>query len=419
LIASLPASERERFLESLTENERKELLYAWWFWARPVQLPPEGDWRVWLYLGGRGAGKTRSGAEYVREQVESGQVRRPGLIAPTASDARDVMVEGDSGFLHICPPDNMPEYEPSKRRLTWPNGARATLYSADEPKRLRGPQHDLIWADEVAHWRYPETWDMALLGLRIGADPRAIVTTTPKPVPLIKELKRDPNTVTTRSTTYENLPNLAPAFADEIIGRYEGTRLGRQELLAEILDDNPDALWSRSDIEESRVIKAPDLVRIVVGVDPQARNEPTSAETGIVVAGRDAHGHGYILDDLSIKATPEKWAQRAVTGYYRHNADRIIGEINNGGDMVEFTIRTVDRNISYKGVHASRGKQIRAEPISSLYEQGKVHHVGMFPELEDQLCEWVPGDKSPDRLDALVWALTELMFKGGKLEFLK
>lgn len=260
---------------------------------------------------------------------------------------------------------------------------------------------------------------MALLGLRIGADPRAIVTTTPKPVPLIKELKTDPNTVTVRSTTYENLPNLAPAFADEIIGRYEGTRLGRQELLAEILDDNPDALWGRSDIEENRVVKAPDLVRIVVGVDPQARNEPTSAETGIVVAGRDADGRGYILDDLSIKATPEKWAQRAVTGYYRHNADRIIGEINNGGDMVEFTIRTVDRNISYKGVHASRGKQIRAEPISSLYEQGKVHHVGMFPELEDQLCEWIPGDKSPDRLDALVWALTELMFKGGKLEFLK
>ncbi len=417
----LPMEQRwDAIVEATETSDPERHPYCWQLWARPAQLPPDGDWRVWLYLGGRGAGKTRAGAEYIRAQVAARAARRIAIISPTAADARDVIVEGDSGLLAICPDGERPDYEPSKRRLTWPNGAVATLYSADEPKRLRGPQHDLLWADEMAHWRYPETWDMALMGLRIGGDPRAIVTTTPKPVKILKELMADPNTVTVRSSTYENLPNLAPMFREQIVARYEGTRLGRQELYAEILDDNPDALWQRKDIEATRVLKAPDLVRVVVAVDPQARNEPASAETGIVAAGKGADGRAYVLDDLSIKATPETWAQRAVTGYYRHRADRLVGEVNNGGDMVEFTIRTVDPKVAYKAVHASRGKQIRAEPVSALYEQGKVSHVGMFSELEDQLCEWVPGDKSPDRLDALVWALTELMLDdGGGIEFLK
>ncbi|AFV22779.1 hypothetical protein Mpsy_0568 [Methanolobus psychrophilus R15] len=384
--------------------------YDWKFWARPNQLPPEGNWQYWLVLSGRGWGKSRVGAEWVRDRIESGKARRIALVAPTAADARDTMVEGESGILSVCPPWNRPVYEPSKRRLTWPSGAKALLFSAEEPDRLRGPQHDTAWCDEIAAWKYPDrTWDMLQFGLRLGDDPRAAITTTPRPIPLVKALLNDPNTHVTRGSTYENLSNLAPAFIDVIISRYEGTRLGRQELNAEILDDNPDALWTREMIEDARVSKVPDLLRIVVGVDPAVTSNEASADTGIVVAAVDERGEYYVLGDYTIHSTPKKWAQEIIAAYYKHSADRVIGEVNNGGELVEYTLRTIDPNVSYRSVRASRGKQTRAEPISALYEQGKVHHVGSFPALEDQMCDWVPGEgSSPDRVDALVWALSEL-----------
>ncbi|MDY0385675.1 MAG: terminase family protein [Methanolobus sp.] len=409
-IALLPESEWQKILSDLSDDEIQQLEYDWKFWARPNQLSPAGDWQYWLVLAGRGYGKSRTGAEWIRERVESGKARRIALVAPTAADARDTMVEGESGILSVCPPWNRPVYEPSKRRLTWPNGAIALLFSAEEPDRLRGPQHDTAWCDEIAAWKYPEkTWDMLQFGLRLGDDPRAAITTTPRPIPLVKNILNDTSTHVTRGSTYENLSNLAPAFIDVIISRYEGTRLGRQELNAEILDDNPDALWTRQMIEDSRVSKVPNLLRIVVGVDPAVTSNEASADTGIVVAAADEHGEYYVLGDYTIHATPKKWAQEIIAAYYKHSADRVIGEVNNGGELVEYTLRTIDPNVSYRSVRASRGKQTRAEPISALYEQGKCHHVGSFPALEDQMCDWVPGEgSSPDRVDALVWALSEL-----------
>ena len=373
-------------------------------------MPPDGDWRLWLLLAGRGFGKTRTGAEWVRAQVEAGRYARIALVAPTAADARDVMVEGESGILRISPPWFRPTYEPSRRRLTWPNGAIATTYSADEPDRLRGPQHDGAWCDEVAVWTYPDAWDMLMLGLRLGSDPRAVATTTPRPTKVIRELVAAHTTHVTRGSTYDNAANLAPAFMEQIIAKYAGTRLGRQELDAEILDDNPGALWKRDQIEALRVTTHPDLSRIVVAVDPAITADEGSDETGIIAAGMGASdGHGYVLDDASLRGTPHAWATAAVRLYHTLKADRIIAESNQGGDMVEHTIRTVDPNVPVTLVHATRGKLTRAEPVAALYEQSKVHHAGTFPALEDQQCTWTQGDASPDRLDALVWALTHLM----------
>ncbi|MFD1423416.1 DNA-packaging protein [Laceyella tengchongensis] len=415
-LSSLTTEERLDLIQSLSEEEAHSLLYDWRFWARPNQLPPEGNWRTWLLLAGRGFGKTRTGAEWIRWLVETGQAKRIALVAPTAGDARDVIVEGESGLLAISAPWCMPTYEPSKRRITWPNGAIATLYSADEPERLRGPQHDAAWCDELAAWRYPDAWDMLMFGLRLGKDPRVVVTTTPKPTPIIKSLVEAKTTVVTRGSTFDNAENLAPAFLEQIVSKYEGTRLGRQELYADILDDTPGALWNWRMIDELRVKEHPDLVRIVIAIDPAVTNDEDSDETGIVVAGLGADGHGYVLADLSRKDTPDGWARVAVDAYHRHKADRIVAETNNGGDMVEFTIRTVDRGVAYKKLHASRGKLIRAEPVAALYEQGRVHHVGVFDDLEDQMCSWAPGEDSPDRMDALVWALTELMVEEGEIK---
>lgn len=379
--------------------------------ARPNQIAPAGDWFGWLILAGRGWGKTRTGAEWVREQVEAG-ARRIALVGPTAADTRDVMVEGESGLLAISHASNRPEYEPSKRRLTWPNGAVATLYSSEEPERLRGPQHDAAWCDELGAWRNREsTWDQLMFGLRLG-QPRVVITTTPKPIKLIKDLMARPDFVVTRGSTSENSSNLARQFLDTVVGRYAGTRLGRQELEAEILEDIEGALWTRARIEDLRVVQAevPPFRRIVVAIDPAVTANEKSDETGIIVAALGIDGHGYVLGDHSGKYLPAEWAREAVKQYHRRGADRIIGEVNQGGAMVEATVRAVDENVPFKGVHASRGKIVRAEPISALYEQGRVHHVGAFPELEDQLCTFAPGStSSPDRLDALVWALTELM----------
>jgi phage terminase large subunit-like protein len=426
-LASLPASQRKIVIAELTKAEAAALEYDWRFWARPKQLAPpttgpDGDWTTWLVLAGRGFGKTRCGAEWLRAQVcgvsplARGRARRVALVAETAADARDVMVEGESGILAVHPPGSRPLYQPSKRRLIWPNGARATLYNAIEPDQLRGPQHDLAWADELAKWRHAQaTWDQLQFGLRLGARPRQCVTTTPRPIAIVKALMQDSDTVTTRGSSRENLANLAPAFIRRIIKRYEGTRLGRQELDAEILEDLPGALWTRDRIEALRRTEAPELVRVVVAIDPAASSGPAGGETGIVVAGRGRDGHGYVLDDLSRKASPDAWGRAAVEAYHRWQADRVVAEVNHGGEMVEHVIRTVDAAVPYKALRASRGKIARAEPVAALDEQGRVHHVGAFPELEDQMCA-LTGDydratagTSPDRVDARVWALTELL----------
>lgn len=369
-------------------------------------------------MGGRGAGKTWTGANWALDQADECPGSIGHLVAPTASDIRDVMVEGPSGVLALAHDWNRPSYEPSKRRLTWPNGSTATLFSAEEPDRLRGPQCHWAWADEVAAWGEPESWDQLLFGLRMGQHPQVVCTTTPKPVQIIRDILARPDTVLTRSRTADNLANLAPAFLTTVVARYQGTRLGRQELEGELLEDVPGALWTRPLIDQYRVPHAPTLTRVVVGIDPAATSTEGADETGLVVAGLGADGHGYLLEDASARRAPIAWAREAVRLYRAHQADRIVAEVNNGGEMVELTIRTVDANASYRAVHASRGKAKRAEPISALYEQGRVHHVGTFPQLEDQLCTWVPDMaeslRSPDRMDALVWALTDLMLGGGE-----
>ena len=405
----------ESLLKGLSSQDLEALAYDWRIWQRPKQMTPEGDWGIWLILAGRGFGKTRTGAEWVKEQVNKGKVGHIALVAATAGDARDTMIEGESGLLSVFPNSERPRYEPSKRRVTFSNGAIATAFSADEPDRLRGPNHDLAWCDELAAWRYPDAWDMLIFGLRIGDQPQALVTTTPRPTKIIRELVKRDDVVVTRGSTFENKQNLAPSFLAEIVERYEGTRLGRQELHAEILDDVDGALWNREMIERARTSTMPDMKRIVVAIDPAVSSKETSAETGIIVAGVDEAGHGYVLEDVSKKGTPLEWASEAVAAYHRLQADRIVAEANQGGDMIRHTLDTVDRNIPKRLVHASRGKRVRAEPIAALYEQNRVHHVGSFPDLEDQLCSWVPDlSNSPDRLDALVWALTELVVDGAK-----
>ncbi|WP_281683886.1 DNA-packaging protein [Thalassobaculum salexigens] len=399
-------------LEGLTDRDAAHLLHDWPLWARDKQLPPQGDWRVWLILAGRGFGKTRTGAEWVRALAESQRAGRIALVGETASDARDVMVEGESGLLACCPPWARPLYEPSKRRVTWPNGAMATCFSADDPDQLRGPQFDAAWADEIAKWRYEAAWDNLMLGLRLGLDPRFVATTTPKPRAWLSRLMADPRTMVTRGGTRENAANLAPAFLDQILARYDGTRLGRQEIEGEYLVDTPGALWTRALLAASRADGAvPDLARIVVAVDPAVTSGAESDETGIVVAGRDAANGFWVLEDLTARLSPDLWARRAVEAYGRHRADAVVCEVNQGGDLVAATLRTVDPSLPVRAVRATRGKRLRAEPIAALYEQGRVRHAGAFPEMEDQMTGFTgaSGEASPDRLDALVWALTDLM----------
>lgn len=422
-LARLPERSRQKILASLTQAELTALNYEWRFWARPQQLAPEGDWSYWLALAGRGWGKTRVGAEWVRQRVEHDGSRIVHFVADTAADARDVMIEGNSGLIACSPPWFRPKYIPSRRQLVWPNGAIGLTFSADDPEQLRGPQCDTAWCDELAKWRHADdAWHNLVMGLRIGNNPRAIVTTTPKPTPLIKSLVTDPLCRVVRGSTDENRANLAPTFLDAILKKYRGTRLGRQELDAEILDDAPGALWKRDQIDKHRRPNAdhprlPEFVRIVVAVDPSVASDSATAETGIVVVGLGTDGDGYLLADGSIeKPTPEQWGRETVALYERHEADRIIAEVNNGGDLVETNIRAASsgRNFPVKKVRASRGKLARAEPVGSLGEQGRLHHVGTFPLLEDQLCQWEPGvsEWSPNRLDAYVWAVTELMLGG-------
>jgi len=343
----------------------------------------------------------------------SGGAKRMAIVTATAADARDVMIEGESGILNIAPDWCRPHYETTRRRLTWPNGAIATTYSAEEPERLRGPQHDSAVCDELGTWTRPEAWDQLMFGLRLGKNPRVVVATTPRPTRLIRALvareKRD--VVITRGSTFQNSANLAPGFLNQIVGRYEGTRLGRQELYAELLLDTPGALWNLEQLDQCRRESLPPLQRVVVAIDPAASSHEGSDETGIIVAGKDGHGYGWVLADLSGRFAPADWAKVAIGAYHSHCADRIVAEVNNGGEMVEATLRMIDPNIPYSAMHASRGKVTRAEPVSALYEQGKVHHVGTFPVLEDQMVTFTAdraGDTPDDRVDALVWALSEL-----------
>lgn len=414
-MASLPEAERHRLIASLSEREAEALFYDWHWWARPDQLPPAGNWFGWLLRSGRGAGKTRTGAQWVIERAKIKGHPPIALIGQTKADVRDTMIElGESSILKVSPPWFTPKYESSKRRLTWPNGVTATAFSGDEPDQLRGPQHGAVWIDELAKMKYPdETWDNMELGLRLGDNPQVIVTTTPRPIKIIKQLIADDNIVDTVVSTYANIHNLAPQYIERIVKRYEGTRLGRQELHGGILDDTPGALWTSDLLEKTRVVKHPSLYRIVVAIDPHS----TTGQTGIVVCGiaRGKNGatHGYTLEDATPPegAKPETWGQAAVTAYHKWKADVIVGENNHGGDMIESVIRNVEggRNVSYKSVRATRGKYTRAEPVSNLFAQGRAHHVGYFPDLEDELTSWVPGDDSPNRLDAEVWAYTELM----------
>jgi phage terminase large subunit-like protein len=388
---------------------------AWRSTARPEQLAPPGDWTIWAFNGGRGAGKTRSGAEWITERVQAGRARYIHLIAPTAADCRDVMLEGPAGILSISPSHMRPIYQPSLRKVVWPNGAQALLFSSDEPDRLRGPQADTIWIDELCAMRQAQqVLDTSLLGLRLGRDPRMLITTTPRPIKCFKALlaREGQDVVVTRSSSYANRDNLAPAFFAQIVARYAGTRLAKQEIDAELLTDTPGALWQLERIEELRVLLAPQpFERVVVAVDPAVTFGPDADETGIIVCGLAADGCGYVIDDLSGRYPPSEWAQRATMAYRMYSADRIIGEVNNGGALIEHTLRSVDPGIPFRAVHASRGKLTRAEPVSALYQQGRVHHVGVFGPLEDQMTSY-DGSRSgasPDRLDALCWGITELM----------
>lgn len=405
-------------LTTLSERDAALLLHDWSIWARDKQLPPDGEWRVWLILAGRGFGKTRTGAEWVRGLAESGTVGRIALVGETAADVRDVMVEGESGVLACSPPWARPRYEPSKRRLTWPNGAVATCFSADDPDQLRGPQFAAAWADEIAKWRYEAAWDNLMLGLRLGSDPRCVATTTPKPRKWLTRLMDDPRTALTRGGTRENAANLAPAFLEQILSRYDGTRIGRQEIDGAYLTETPGALWNRACVDACRAQDAPDLDRVVVAVDPAVTSGVDADETGIVVAGRDGDGVFWVLEDLSGRFSPDLWARAAAAAFARHRADAVVCEVNQGGDLVIATLRTVDPALPVRGVRATRGKRVRAEPVAALYEQGRVRHVGRFDALEDQLTGFsgAAGDASPDRLDALVWAITDLLSGPGDAE---
>lgn len=390
----------------------------WLSQARPDQItPPGNDWPVWLALAGRGWGKTRTGAEDVAWFACANPGVRIAIVAPTAADARDTCVEGESGLLAVLPKVCVENWNRSIGEVTLWNGSRFKLFSATEPERLRGPQHHRAWGDEVAAWPDPSAWDQLLFGLRLGENPQVIATTTPKPTPLIKTIMRTPGAMITRGSTFDNAVNLPSGTLARLRERYEGTRLGRQELFAELLEDVQGALWTTAMIEPHRVKGAPDLARIVVAVDPSGTSGKDGGdEIGIVVAGKSRDGKYFVLEDGSCQLSPEGWARRVADLYEKWGADRVIAEKNFGGDMVAAVMRNVAKELPIKLVTASRGKAVRAEPIAALYEQEKVHHVGHFDTLEDQMCAMTPagyvGEGSPDRADALVWALTELQGKG-------
>ena len=424
-------ADQKRFLEDLSDPALAALPWLFDFWALPHQRAPEGDWRTWVILGGRGAGKTRAGAEWVRAQVEGAGPRDPGcaarvaLVGETMDQVREVMVFGDSGLLACAPPDRRPVWEATRRRLVWPNGAVAQAFSAHEPEALRGPQFDAAWVDELAKWKKAkESWDMLQFGLRLGDHPRQVVTTTPRNVAILKRILSTPSTVTTHAATEANRAYLAKSFLEEVEARYGGTRLGRQELDGVLVEDVDGALWTSAQLEDLRCDTPPDFDRVVVAVDPPVTGHKGSDECGIVVVGVVASGaprdwQAVVLEDASVTAAkPTVWAEAAVAAFERYGAGRLVAEVNQGGDLVGEMIRQIDPMVPFRGVHASRGKVARAEPVAALYEQGRVRHMRGLAELEDQMCKMTAhgfeGQGSPDRVDALVWAIHELMIGPAK-----
>jgi phage terminase large subunit-like protein len=412
------------FLENLSDQALAALPWLFDFWALPHQVPPDGDWKTWVILGGRGAGKTRAGAEWVRAMVEGptpaapGRARRVALVGETYDQALAVMVKGESGILACSPPDRRPRWVAGERMLIWPNGAEARLYSAHEPEGLRGPQFDAAWVDELAKWRNAQaTWDMLQFALRLGTHPQQVVTTTPRNVAVLKALLGRDSTVQTHAPTEANRAYLAPSFLAEVRARYGDTRLGRQELDGVLLEEAENALWSRAAIDAARVTEVPERARVIVAVDPPVTGHDTSDACGIVVVGvmQDGspnHWRAVVIADCSVRAaSPKGWAEAATAAYYRYGAERMVAEVNQGGDMVETIMRQVDPLVNYHAVRASRGKAAWAAPVAALYEQGRVAHCGTFPDLEDEMCRMsltgFEGIGSPDRVDALVWALTE------------
>ncbi|QPQ56211.1 DNA-packaging protein [Allosphingosinicella flava] len=413
LLASLSEQDRQAWLSQLSTDQLAALRYNWEFWARPTQLEPEGHWRTWLALAGRGFGKTELGAQWIRKRVKNG-AKLIALVAETQKDLEEVMIPR---ILTVTPAEEAPDVRYKPVRLRWPSGAVAYGYNGTEPDQLRGPEFDTAWVDELAKYsKARDTWDMLQFTMRKG-NPRVLVTTTPRPIPIIKEIMAEPGTHLTRGKTMDNADNLAPSFMEKVVSKYAGTRLGRQELDGEIVDDVPGALWTREMLDATRVEKAPQMARVVVAIDPSGTDGDDEGDAiGIVVAGRGIDGRGYVLADRTCKLTPEGWARIAVTAYYEFEGDRIVAEKNFGGAMVKSVIRTADAKVPYKEVTASRGKAVRAEPVSALYEQGRISHVGGFAEMEDEMVLFTNGgymgEKSPNRTDALVWALTEVMLAG-------
>ena len=407
-------------LTSLSESEIESRLLRlkWINMARPKQLTPHGEWSIWLILAGRGWGKTLTGAQDMAWFGLSNPESRIAIIAPTFADGRDTCVEGESGLLSILNDETIANYNRSLGEVVLHNGSRFKTFSADSPERLRGPQHHRAWCDELGSWKYTETWDQLMFGLRLGQNPKVVITTTPKPIPIIKELAKRKDVHVTSGSTFENEKNLADSAVIALRERYAGTRLGRQELFAEILEDVEGSLWSR-DMLQSAMLKfnekLPDFKRVVVAVDPAVTANKDSNETGIVICATDHKGQYYVLNDISGVYTPDTWAKKTVEAYESYKADKVIAEVNNGGDLVQKVVKTVDPNVNYKAVRATRGKFVRAEPIAALYEQKRVKHVNRFSLLEDQLCTYNPEitSISPDRLDALVWGLTELSARSG------
>lgn len=415
-IRALPDSEKRAWWDALPPEIQTDLeRQPWWLLGRPEQQPPDGPWTVWMYLAGRGAGKTRTASEWISTQAASQAGTRWAVIAPTYGDARDTCIEGESGLLaalrrQAAISDGAWNRSLGEIRLL--NGSRIKLFSGEEPERLRGPQHNGVWLDELAAFKYPkEAWDQMMFGLRLGSHPRVMISTTPKPIPLIRELlaRTDGTVEVTRGSTFDNEDNLAPTALAEFRARYEGTRLGRQELYGEILDDVEGALFTRQMLDDSRTtepLSSP--IRTVIAVDPAVTAGEDSDSTGIIAVTTDGHA-AWVLGDYTIKGTPDEWAHRAVWAAREHDADAIVAEVNNGGDMIPRMIRLVDSNIRIREVRASRGKVLRAEPVAALAEQGRLHIVGSLPLLEEEMTTWIPGMPSPDRLDALVWGVTELL----------
>ena len=427
-LASQTPAERTRILQGLPAETIAALPWLWRFWARPDQLPPQGEWTSWIMLGGRGAGKTRAGAEWVRASVagrtplSAGARGRLALVGETLAAARDVMVEGESGILACSPPDRRPEWQAGRKRLVWPNGAVAQVFSAHEPEALRGPQFDAAWVDELAKWKKgQDTWDTLQFGLRLGVNPQQVVTTTPKNVGVLRNLLDAPSTVSTHAPTEANRAYLAASFLEEVRTRYGGTRQGRQELDGLMLEDAEGALWSTAQLEAGRVKELPAFDRVVVAVDPPVTGHAGSDACGIVVVGVTTQGapqdwRAVVIEDASVVASsPSAWAEAAIDALRRHGGDRLVAEVNQGGDLVESVLRQIDPMIPYRAVRASRGKIARAEPVAALYEQGRIAHAAGLGELEDQMCQMTPqgyqGQGSPDRLDALVWALHDLIIQ--------